>query len=135
MGNHAGDLWLVGDGGIYNHDRLRIQLGADRFRSRSDHEAALHLFDDEGVEAFERLWGEFAFVIAGDDGRFAATRDTLGVVPLYWARRGETVLFASELKAFDEDWRGECSPSHRATPGRRRRAWWRGGLPRSLLRC
>ena len=126
MGNHAGDLWLVGDGGIYNHDRLRAQLGDDRFRSRSDHEAALHLFDDEGVEAFERLWGEFAFVIAGDDGRFAATRDTLGVVPLYWARRGETVLFASELKAFDEDWRGEVQPfppGHAWTPAEGLVAW------------
>ena len=126
IGNSVGDLWLVGDGGLYNHDRLRADLGDERFHSRSDHEAALHLFDDEGVDAFERLWGEFAFVIAGDDGRFIATRDTLGVAPLYWARRGDTVLFASELKAFDEDWREEIEPfppGHAWTPEDGLRGW------------
>jgi asparagine synthase (glutamine-hydrolysing) len=126
MGNGAGDLWLAGDGGIYNHDRLRARLGDERFHSRSDHEAALHLFDDEGIGAFERLWGEFAFVIAGEDGRFVATRDTLGVAPLYWARRGKTALFASELKAFDEEWRGEVEPfppGHAWTPAGGLEAW------------
>jgi asparagine synthase (glutamine-hydrolysing) len=126
LGNGAGDLWLVGDGGLYNHSRLRTELGDERFHSRSDHEVALHLFDDEGVDAFERLWGEFAFAIAADDGRFVATRDTLGVAPLYWARRDDTVLFASELKAFDEDWRGEVQPfppGHTWTPQEGLRAW------------
>ena len=126
IGNPAGDMWLVGDGGLYNHDRLRAELGEERFRSRSDHEVALHLFEDEGVDAFERLWGEFAFVIAGDNGRFVATRDTLGVAPLYWARRGDTVLFASELKAFDQDWRSEVEPfppGHAWTPQEGLRGW------------
>jgi asparagine synthase (glutamine-hydrolysing) len=126
IGNGPGDLWLVGDGGLYNHDRLRTELGDERFHSSSDHEVALHLFDDEGVDAFERLWGEFAFAIAGDDGRFVASRDTLGVAPLYWARRDATVVFASELKAFDEDWRAEIEPfppGHVWTPRDGLRAW------------
>lgn len=110
LGNARGDLWLVGDGEVYNHERLRSALGEARFQTRSDHEAALILYDDEGVDAFRRLWGAFAFVIAGEDGRFVATRDSLGAAPLYWARRGETVLFASELKAFDEDWRPYVLP-------------------------
>ena len=123
----VGDSWL-------GHRRLAIvdlehggAAGARRLDpQRSDHEAALHLFDDEGVDAFERLWGEFAFAIAADDGRFVATRDTLGVAPLYWARRDDTVLFASELKAFDEDWRGEVEPfppGHTWTPQEGLRAW------------
>lgn len=115
----AGDLWLVGDGEIYNHRRIRQELGADRFRTRSDMEAALHLFEDLGVSAFERLWGTFALVVAGADGRFAVARDVLGIVPLYWARRDGTVLFASELKAFDEDWRSAAEPfppGHAWTP-------------------
>src|SRR5699024_9300438 len=72
-----------------------------------------------GVASFERLWGTFALVVAGEDGRFAAARDVLGIAPLYWARRGETVLFASELKAFDEDWRPAVEPfppGHAWTP-------------------
>jgi asparagine synthase (glutamine-hydrolysing) len=125
LGNDAGDLWLVGDGEVYNHRRLRAELGEARFRSRSDHEPVLHLFDDQGVEAFERLWGTFAFAIAGEDGQFAVARDAIGVAPLYWARRDDTVVFASELKAFDPDWRGDMEPfppGHAWTPGEGLRA-------------
>ena len=105
--NAGGDLWLVGDGEVYNHRHLRTELGEEAFRTGSDHEVALHVFEHDGAEGLERLWGTFAFVLAGDDGRFVAVRDPLGVAPLYWARRDGTVLFASELKAFDEDWRGD----------------------------
>ncbi|MEE6281980.1 asparagine synthase (glutamine-hydrolyzing) [Georgenia sunbinii] len=113
------DIWLVGDGEIYNHQRIREHLGQDRFSTDSDLEAALQLYKDRGVAAFERLWGTFALVIAAGDGRFAAVRDVLGIAPLYWARRGETVLFASELKAFDEGWRDAVEPfppGHAWTP-------------------
>ena len=110
LASERGDLWLVGDGEVYNHRRLRANLGEDSFRTGSDHEAALLAFERDGPEGFGRLWGTFAFVIAGEDGRFAATRDTLGVAPLYWAQRDGTVLFASELKAFDEDWQAEVEP-------------------------
>jgi asparagine synthase (glutamine-hydrolysing) len=126
LSNASGDLWLVGDGEVYNHRRLRAELGEDSFRTGSDHEPALRLFERDGLEGLERLWGTFAFVVAGEDGRFAAARDTLGVAPLYWARRDGTVLFASELKAFDDDWRGEVEPfptGHVWTPGGGLRAW------------
>jgi asparagine synthase (glutamine-hydrolysing) len=107
LSNAGGDLWLVGDGEVYNHRRLRAELGEEAFRTESDHEVVLHILERDGADALERLWGTFAFVVAGDDGRFAAVRDPLGVAPLYWAKRDGTVLFASELKAFDEDWRGD----------------------------
>lgn len=112
-------IWLVGDGEIYNHRRIREQLGPERFATGSDLEAALHLFRDDGVASFARLWGTFALAVAAEDGRFAVARDVLGIAPLYWARRGETVLFASELKAFDDDWRPAVSPfppGHAWTP-------------------
>ncbi|MPV49249.1 MULTISPECIES: asparagine synthase (glutamine-hydrolyzing) [unclassified Pseudactinotalea] len=119
IGSSRPGSWLIGDGEIYNHQRIRDRLGADRFSTDSDLEAALELFEDEGVAAFERLWGTFALVVAAEDGRFAAARDVLGISPLYWARRGETVVFASELKAFDEDWRALVEPfppGHAWTP-------------------
>lgn len=119
MAGGRDELWLVGDGQIYNHGRLRDELGHGRFRTRSDHEAALHLYDEAGVGAFERLWGTFALAIAGEDGRFVATRDTFGVSPLYWAQRGDTVLFASELIAFEDEWRADVRrfpPGHAWTP-------------------
>src|SRR5690606_42083629 len=96
LASHDDSLWIVGDGEIYNHERLRAQLGEHRFRTRSDHEAALLAYADEGIAAFDRLWGTFALVIAGDDGRFVATRDAPGVEPLYYAQRDETTIFASE---------------------------------------
>ena len=110
---------LIGDGEIDNYRRIRDGLGAHRFRTGSDLEAALQLYLDQGVASFERLWGTFALAVAGEDGRFAVARDVLGISPLYWARRGESVLFASELKAFDADWRPWVEPfppGHAWTP-------------------
>lgn len=118
LGDGAG-LWLVGDGTVQNHARLRRRLGEGRFRTGSDHEAALHLYADGGTEAFASLWGAFAIVVAGDDGRFAAARDAFGIAPLYWARRDGTVLFASEMKAFDREWQPAVEPfppGHAWTP-------------------
>lgn len=111
--------WLIGDGEIYNHHRIREHLGPDTFRTGSDLEAALRLFHDRGVASFERMWGHFALVLAHEDGGFAVARDVLGLAPLYWASRGETVLLASELKAFPEDWRDAIEPfppGHAWTP-------------------
>lgn len=120
LAGHQQAIWLVGDGKVYNYRRIRRQLGTERFRTGSDLEAALQLYEDLGTAAFEQLWGTFALVIAAEDGRFAVARDALGIAPLYWARRGGTVLFASELKAFDEDWLAEVEPfppGHVWTPG------------------
>lgn len=110
VGDAQQAVWLVGDGKIYNYRRIREELGEERFRTRSDLEAALQLYLDRGLKAFSQLWGNFALVIAGDDGKFVAARDALGIAPLYWAQRGGTVLFASELKAFDEEWRPAVEP-------------------------
>ena len=130
----AGELWLAGDGEIYNHRRIRERLGTSV--GGSDFEAVLQLVRRRGAAAFESLWGAFALVVAGDciagadendertasgegasvgesadtDGFFAVTRDVFGIAPLYWAQREGTVLFASELKAFDDDWRGLVEP-------------------------
>jgi len=101
-------LWLVGDGEIFNHRRLQAQLGG--VGGGSDLDTVLRLFREHGLGAFAQLWGTFALVIASADGRFVAARDALGIAPLYWARRGDTVLFASELKAFDEEWLADVEP-------------------------
>jgi asparagine synthase (glutamine-hydrolysing) len=104
------DLWLIGDGYVANHGRIRAELGVGDGDAASDHAVALRLFALEGADGLDRLWGTFALVVASGDGRFGVVRDPLGVVPLYWARRGATTLFASELKAFDEDWQPAVEP-------------------------
>ena len=117
-----GEWLMVGNGEIYNHDDIREQLGRARFTSGSDNEAALHLVEQEGPHALERLRGMYAVLIAGPDGTFVAARDPVGVKPLYWTpptAQREEVAFASELVAFESAAREHVElfpPGHYWTP-------------------
>jgi asparagine synthase (glutamine-hydrolysing) len=104
LANSSGDVWLVGNGEVYNHEQVRATLAPAPFATRSDNEVALHLLDERGPAALDELEGMFAFIVAGDDGRFMAARDAVGIKPLYWARRDDRVRFASEMAAFAPDW-------------------------------
>ncbi len=97
---HQTDDLLVVNGEIYNHEDLRAILGESAFETASDSEAILHLFRSGESRWISRLDGMFAFVLATRD-RIIAARDPLGIKPLYLARLGRGVAFASELKAFD----------------------------------
>ena len=97
--HHTDDL-LVANGEIYNHADLRAILGESAFQTASDSETILHLFRSGASRWISKLDGMFAFVLATRD-RIIAARDPLGIKPLYMARLGEGVAFASELKAFD----------------------------------
>ena len=98
-----GKLYLVGNGEIYNHNDVRKMLPGVSYATNSDNEVALHLYDTCGPEAISELHGMFAFVISGEDGRFLAARDPVGIKPLYWAEREGHITFASELRSFDPD--------------------------------
>ena len=91
---------LVANGEIYNHADIRAIIGAENFNTESDSETILHLFRSGAQRWVTRLDGMFAFVLATPD-RIIAARDPLGIKPLYMARRGKGLAFASELKAFD----------------------------------
>lgn len=102
---HHGGAALVANGEIYNHRDLRAILGADLFRTDSDSETIIRLFDTAsrgsgGGRWIDRLDGMFAFVLC-DGEKLIAARDPLGIKPLYMARLGEGLAFASEVKAFD----------------------------------
>jgi len=94
------DDMLVANGEIYNHADLRAILGEDAFRTHSDSETILHLFRGGTPRWIDRLDGMFAFVLATPE-RIVAARDPLGIKPLFMARIGGGLAFASELKAFD----------------------------------
>lgn len=102
MTNERGDLALAFNGEIYNHLALRHAI-EDRhaFKTRSDTEVLLHLYEEEGEDMLARLDGMFAFALAGPKGMLLA-RDPLGIKPLYYGRKGNTFIAASELKAFPE---------------------------------
>lgn len=91
---------LVANGEIYNHADLRAILGDGDFGTASDSETILHLYSRGAPRWVSRLDGMFAFVLATPE-RIVAARDPLGIKPLYMARRGRGLAFASELKAFD----------------------------------
>ena len=95
-------LTLVFNGCIYNHEALRGELEKKgyRFFSTSDTEVILKAWHAWGPEAPKRFHGMFAFVIhERDTGRVAMCRDRLGIKPLYYARNGKTLRFASTLPA------------------------------------
>ena len=115
----SGKLYLVGNGEIYNHNDVRKMLPGVTYATNSDNEVALHLYDTCGPEAISELRGMFAFVISGEDGRFLAARDPVGIKPLYWAKRDGHITFASELRSFDPDLQPEVEvfpPGHYWTP-------------------
>lgn len=91
--------WMVHNGEIYNHQELRDGLLKDHtFRSKSDSEVIVHLYEKFEYNFLHLLDGDFAFVVVdGDD--FIAGRDPLGVKPLYYGMddRGR-MYFASEMK-------------------------------------
>jgi len=114
-----GDLYLVGNGEVYNHEEIRKTLKNPNMGTRSDNEVALRLISERGPDALSELLGMFAFLTCDTDGTFLAARDPVGIKPLYWARRGGLVRFASEMRAFDEDWQPYVEsfpPGHYWTP-------------------
>ncbi len=109
------ELRFVGNGEIYNHAALRDRLGDDRFRTSSDNEVALHVVERDGPEGLAELNGMFAFAMGSGADDFLAARDPVGIKPLYWARLEQSVVFASEMAAFEPEVRGEIEafpPGH-----------------------
>ena len=104
MCNSQRTLWITYNGEIYNFRELREELKTKghQFVSESDTEVVLHLYESEGPDCVKRLNGMFAFAICdlrfGTPSLFAA-RDHFGVKPFYYAHRGGSFAFASEIKA------------------------------------
>src|SRR6058998_2342379 len=102
MANEDQSVWIVYNGEIYNHAALRPELQArgHRYRTRSDTETILHLYEEEGDRCVERLQGMFAFALWDRRRRrLLLARDRLGIKPLYYACTDREILIASEIKA------------------------------------
>ncbi|MBB5049370.1 asparagine synthase (glutamine-hydrolyzing) [Rhodopseudomonas rhenobacensis] len=105
MSDQSGTLTIAFNGEIFNYVELREQLRAKgrRFRTSSDTEVILHLYDEMGEDCVSLLNGDFAFAIY--DGRrrqLMLARDRMGVRPLFYVRHGGALYFASEVKALLE---------------------------------
>jgi asparagine synthase (glutamine-hydrolysing) len=118
IANEDDTCWIIFNGEVYNHRRLRPELEArgHRFRTHSDTETILHAYEEYGSQCVEKLDGMFAFAIY--DGRrneLFAARDRVGKKPFFFTWIGGVFYFASEL------------PALRLVPG------WRPELDRSAL--
>lgn len=102
VSNEDGSIWLVYNGEIYNHQELRGRLEGQghRYRSRSDTETIVHLYEEYGRHCVRHLRGMFAFALWDTRRRrLFAARDRLGIKPFYYRHTSGTFLFASEIKA------------------------------------
>ncbi len=102
IASEDGLVHAVVNGEIYDAARLRESLEAagHRFRSRSDAELVVHLYEQHGTGLFAHLRGEFAFILWDERaGMMLAGRDRFGIKPLVYAERGGELLVASQAKA------------------------------------
>jgi asparagine synthase (glutamine-hydrolysing) len=97
-----GKVVAVFNGEIYNHVSLRAELErrGHRFHGHSDGEVIVHLYEEHGPACVERLRGMFAFALWDERQRqLMLARDRVGKKPLYYARAGDALLFASEPRS------------------------------------
>jgi asparagine synthase (glutamine-hydrolysing) len=102
IANEDGNVHVVLNGEIYNHRSLREELKSrgHQFSSGADTEVIVHLYEEQGDACVEALEGMFAFALWDDRRqRLLLARDPLGQKPLYWAKTGEGLSFASEIKS------------------------------------
>jgi len=106
IANEDETIWVVCNGEIYNFKELRddLEKKGHHFRTHSDTEVIVHLYEDLGVDLFKRLRGMFAIAVwDAQRKRLVLARDRLGKKPLYVARLPGRLLFASEIKSILAD--------------------------------
>ncbi len=95
------NVWIVYNGEIYNHQELRagLETKGHRYRTKSDTETIVHLYEEYGRDCVKHLRGMFAFAIWNRRSRrLLVARDRLGIKPLYYFFDGKKFLFGSEIK-------------------------------------
>ncbi|MBI5167598.1 MAG: asparagine synthase (glutamine-hydrolyzing) [candidate division NC10 bacterium] len=113
MANEDGSIWIVFNGEIYNFQELRLILEdkGHRFRSNSDTEVIIHLYEEKGTDCLRNLRGMFAFALwDAKDRTLFLVRDRLGKKPLFYYVDKNAFLFASEPKAILQDPRVKAEP-------------------------
>src|SRR5207244_6807958 len=102
MCNEDGTVWVAYNGETYNFAELRQELLGDghQFKSHTDTEVLVHLYEKYGAGMVKRLNGMFAFAIWDTKTQeLLIFRDRMGIKPLYYTKVGTRLYFASEIKA------------------------------------
>ena len=104
--NEDGTIWIIYNGEVYNFKELSsylIQKG-HRFKSTSDTEVIVHLYEEFGEECVKQLRGMFSFALWDDKQKILLlARDRVGIKPMYYYQTSDSLLFASEIKAILAD--------------------------------
>jgi asparagine synthase (glutamine-hydrolysing) len=106
LSNEDGTIWIVLNGEIYNFKSLRERLekSGHVFRTNSDTEAIVHLYEQDGLDFVQKLRGMFGLALWDSKReRLIIARDRIGEKPMYIRREPHRLLFASEAKAILED--------------------------------
>lgn len=102
LANEDGTVWIVFNGEIYNYRELRplLESQGHQFRTDSDTETIVHLYEQYGTDCVKHLRGMFAFAIWDErKRRLFLARDRMGQKPLFYRQEDGRLLFASELKS------------------------------------
>jgi asparagine synthase (glutamine-hydrolysing) len=105
LSNEDENLWIVFNGEIYNHAKLRTEMESrgHKYRTHSDTETIIHLYEEYGRDCVNHLRGMFAFAIWDRQRKsLFVARDRLGIKPLYYRYDGNAFVFGSEIKAILE---------------------------------
>jgi asparagine synthase (glutamine-hydrolysing) len=106
LSNEDESVWIVFNGEIYNYQELREVLLARGhvFKTRTDTEVIVHLYEEFGVDCLSKLRGMFAFAIWDARAQvLLLARDRVGIKPLYYSLSRSSLVFASEIKAIIVD--------------------------------
>ena len=104
--NEDASVWIVFNGEIYNYQELRSQLQTKGhvFKTQTDTEVIVHLYEEFGEDCVEKLRGMFAFAIWDDRQQtLFIARDRIGIKPLYYWLSEKSIVFGSEIKAILAD--------------------------------
>jgi asparagine synthase (glutamine-hydrolysing) len=115
LSNEDGTVWIVFNGEIYNYRELRTLLLSKGhvFKTQTDTEVIVHLYEEFGPRCLEKLRGMFAFAIWDENEKtLFLARDRVGIKPLYYYMSDDSLVFASEIKAIlvDPAVRREVAP-------------------------
>lgn len=106
LSNEDGTVWIVFNGEIYNYQELRtfLQDKGHVFKTQTDTEVIVHLYEEFGEDCVEKLRGMFAFAIWDERQKtLFLARDRVGIKPLYYSLSDKALIFASEIKAILAD--------------------------------
>ena len=106
ISNEDGTVWIVFNGEIYNYQELRqhLQTKGHIFKTQTDTEVIVHLYEEFGESCVEKLRGMFAFALWDkNNSKLLLARDRVGIKPLYYWLSDRSLIFASEIKALIAD--------------------------------